>query len=208
MQPLNVFGYRSLGLDEGLPAVRSIFKNGFALRSPDSLLAYRTHVDKPIVTSFEGGAQSFPKAGDILPDTGHCFAQTLPGCTVFPNDTAKVDTWIFVCFLREGFNTYAQQRRDVALIHKYYPGLAPHAQQIAWPLAAFEVAVESVAPGDILAAIPCTKAWSSDRWEDGGTFTLHLDRLVMPFDLRPQMRLRILAVFERYRQGVIPPTPI
>lgn len=205
MKPLNIVGFRCLGLETGLLAVKKIMKDGFKLRGTDNL-GYRTTVHAPIVTSFEGGAQSFPKSGDILPDSGHCFAKTLPGCTTFPNDTTKTDTYIFVCRLRYGFDTHAQQKRDVRSILSYYPGLKEHEQTIGWPLQAFEVAVDAVEPGDMFACIPCKKLWRSKKWEEGGVFVLDLKNIVYREDLPFQVRLWIYRHCEKFIKGAIPET--
>lgn len=207
MQPLNRMGFRCLGLETGLIAVKNIFKIGFKLKSEEDV-GYRSTVGNPIVTSFEGGIDSFPRSGDILPDTAHCFAGTLPGCTTFPNDVSKTETYLFVCFLRWGFNTNLQQRRDVDSILRHYPGLVGERDKIEWPLHALEIAVDSVEPEDIWACVRCTKHWATDNWADGGKYVLDLQHVMIRKGLPSKIEQRIIELLKMHGAGTIPPTSL
>jgi hypothetical protein len=205
MHSLNMLGFRCLGLETGLVAVNTIFDIGFKPKGEENL-TYRTNVHAPIITSFDDDIQTFPKSGDILPDSGHCFSRSLPGCTTFPNDTSKTIGYLFICYLRYGFNTNAQQCKDVRTILSYYPGLSEYEEEVAWPLHALEVAVDSVEPEDILACIPCTKVWKSKKWEDGGTYVLELDRILYAKTLPMAGRVTIYNLCSKYAKGEIPKT--
>jgi hypothetical protein len=207
MEPLNFVGFRCLGLDTGPVAVRNIFKIGFKAKSDENLV-YRTKVHVPIVMGVQDGLESFPRSGDISPESGHCFAGTLTGCTTFPNDVTKTHTYLFICFLRFGYNTHAQQLRDVKAILSHYPKLIGERQSVAWPLHAFEVAVDSVAPEDIWACIPCTKHWATNKWEDGGKFVLDLDGLIVRRSLELTIKQRIRELCEKHATGIIAPTAL
>ncbi|WP_375760074.1 hypothetical protein [Corallococcus exercitus] len=207
--PLNMVAFRGLNLPSPLDCLK-IFKRGFPVRTNDDdggkpwTIQYRTN-------SYIGmtlDQEVFPKVGDIFPESAHCFSARVAGATIFPNDTAVTRTYVFVCFLREGFNTYEQQRAEVELLRKYYPPIFDsHEDQVAWPLAAREVACEQVAPEEVLASIRCDKVWNTGRWEDGGTYRFYLPSLMFNPTLGPQAKVLITRFLKDNRAGVIPATP-
>ncbi|MFY1832303.1 hypothetical protein ACN47A_40780 [Myxococcus fulvus] len=210
MTPLNVFAFRGLNLPGPLDCL-NVFKKGFPVRrlgyADDSPwnIQYRTSAAKGVTLDEE----EFPMAGDIFPESAHCFATRIPGATIFPNDATVTRTYVFVCFLREGFDTRRQQRREVALIQKYYPFLsAASLRKVAWPLEAYEVAVEELDSSLILASIRCDKVWASGNWKDGGTYRLYLPSLMFNPSTPLAMHGPITAMLKRHRAGTIPSTPL
>jgi hypothetical protein len=47
------------------------------------------------------------------------------------------------------------------------------AHNALWPLFAHELAVMSVQPGDIIAAVRCTRTWNGNDWTTGANYQLH-----------------------------------
>lgn len=207
--PLNMFAFRGLNLPGPLDCL-SIFKKGFPVRKNEYVddspwnIQFRTNSSKGVTLDEE----EFPSVGDIFPESAHCFAGRITGSTIFPNDTTITRTYLFVCFLKDGFNTYQHQKRELALLKKYYPFLSQETlRKAAWPLAAREVAVEELDASLILASIRCDKVWNTANWKDGGTYRLYLPSLMFNQTTPLTMHGPLTDMLKRHRAGVIPSTP-
>ena len=203
MTRLNCIGYRSLNLP-GTVAAQTILVRGFDFREGGDNIGYRSGMTDAIVL-YENA--ELPKAGDIMPDTAHCFSRLIRGATIFPNDTAITHCFLFVCYLREGFDTHAQQVSEVGAILQHYPPLAARRQQVAWPLAANEVATERLAPRDILAYVQYTRTWASANWREGGAYAIDIATLQFRVGLSLTVRTAIRDLLTQYANGPIPQTP-
>ncbi|WP_263383872.1 hypothetical protein [Granulicella arctica] len=141
----------------------------------------------------------FPAARDIEPMSAVCVTPRFGMAALFPIKTTEspdsmIHTWIYALYVRNVFNTHAQQTLDgLEAIEREIqarraileaPGVAPnvaslnpHVDRALNLLYAQELATESVKSHDVICAIRCERQWNGVSWQDGARYTLDKDSI-------------------------------
>jgi len=145
-----------------------MFVAGFQKRSPASAITTR--------------GMGPNRAGDVEPTSAVCISARISGAALFPlflQQPAPIGpNYLYMMAIDTGriFNTHALQVQTSLAS----PKLAAKPAAVMWPLFAQELAVDSVAPGEIIAAVSFTRAFFGASWQNGGTYTLGSTILLNP----------------------------
>lgn len=160
--------------DSRHPINDTIFANGLTKRDAS--------IPQPV---YRGGGANM--SGDLDPESGVCVSVRFQGAALFPlrfdnSDPQIMVTYIYVVLVDTDhlLNTHQQQVTDAlgAKVNGRWqnPDSANNAAWSTdapmWPLFAHEMAVNSVAAGNILSAVECTRTWTGNDWTFGGTYRL------------------------------------
>lgn len=217
---LDVIGFRGVAIPPR--AYNTIFQNGFQQKEMSREIAqYQGGFARAMYYNDPDFTSTIPEqTGDMYSDSAHCVSMLLEGAALFPNDTAIIDTWIFIVYVRNGFNTYEQQQMDCHQIFDLYEQQQiPIGQQIinraTWPLGVQECAAVDIPPRHILGCVRCTRTWATTDWHDGGLYQLHeplywntcrIDPALTPQRVAA-MEKRVLKKIAFHATGQLPVTP-
>lgn len=164
--------------------------------APTSLQAYQT--------ALRGGGAAkdqsialVPRTPDIRTPSAVCVSPRFSMAVLFPpkagkNDNVAEFTWIYAVYVRQLFNTHAQQvcdglraiENELAVrqqISKYSAaspyGGAPlfneYAESVVlWPLYAQELATKCIESKDVISAVKVRRTWLGDDWTYGCNYIL------------------------------------
>src|SRR5579885_254627 len=110
-----------------------------------------------------------------------------------PGDNPPADTWVYAVYVRQLFNTHAQQvcdglrsiENELAVRDRIaqYSASAPYGgasvfkeyvESVAlWTLYAQELATKSIEAKDVICAIKVRRTWLGDDWTYGCNYTLN-----------------------------------
>lgn len=163
---------------------------------PTPLQAYQT--------ALQGGGAAkgqsialVPRTPDVRTPSAVCVSPRFSMAILFPpkagrNDNVAEFTWVYAVYVRQLFNTHAQQvcdglraienevtvRTRIAQYSAATPyGGAPvfheYAESVAlWPLYAQELATKSIEASDVICAIKVRRTWKGDDWTFGCDYIL------------------------------------
>ncbi len=173
---LDIIGYRGVDIPAGV--YQQIFLHGFKQKQGSKDIEdYADLGGGPNMMYYNNNMEGFsPKAGDMNPDTANCVSTRLAAAALFPNDTKKLQTWIFAVYVESGFNTYERQQLDAWEIIEFFPEVFTDEKRLSsvtWPLDAEEFAAVAIPGKHVLGCVRATRTWASGDWHDGGTYRLH-----------------------------------
>ena len=203
---LDIIGYRAISLPNET-SYKTVFAHGFP-RKVDVYgesydLYYRDNEDR---------------AGDMWPGSAQCCTTKLNVAALFPNDVAIPDTYVFLVYVENGFDTYTQQQMDAwgVLEKEDYAifEVEEIRREVTWPLYAEEFATLAIPAEHVIGCVKCERTWETTDWKDGGAYrldgALHWNekKLNVPIS---QFRVnkacnKFKGLVERHNRGKLPKT--